>query len=415
MRASLNHFDPYNQVKARLDQLELTGHDVDKVDLIIMGGTFTARSPFYQEWFVKRCYDALNNHCSSNLDEAKKRNENAFHRCIGLTVETRPDWFRIHHIDSALHFGATRVELGVQTVFDDILYLMKRGHTVTDTVMATRRAKEAGFKVCYHMMPGLPGSSIKRDTEAFETVFQDDRFKPDMLKIYPTLVIKGTELYDQWKKGMYTPLSTEQATTFLADIVKTIPEWVRVQRIQRDVPAPYIDAGVQKSNLRQLISVELNKQGDSFQDIRGREIGHRLLKEQYDMSLLDIKLHKSTYEASNGTEIFLSLVAHPLNALVGYLRLRDVMVPHRFELQKHPCMIIRELRVVGREIPVGIKQSEGWQHKGFGSLLLEEAMHVCVEEFDKHWLFVLSGIGVKQYYRKYHDFIDDGVYLKKSI
>jgi elongator complex protein 3 len=415
MRASLHKFDPYNQVKARLEQLVVIGHDVEKIDLIIMGGTFTARSPYYQEWFVKRCYDAFNEHASADISEAKKRNENAVHRCIGLTIETRPDWFRLHHADTALNFGATRVELGVQTVFDDVLYSMKRGHTVSDTINATRIAKESGFKVCYHMMPGLPGSYEKRDKESFEIMFHDEQFKPDMLKIYPTLVIKGTELYDLWQHGKYVPMDTKQATSFCSSVVKTIPEWVRVQRIQRDVPAPYIDAGVLKSNLRQLITLDLHQQGKTFQDIRAREIGHTLLDEQYDLNSLDIQMQKKNYEASGGTEVFLSLITHPLNALVGYLRLRNVVIPHRFELQKHPCMIIRELRVVGREIPVGSKQYEGWQHKGFGSMLLDEAMRICGQEFDKHWLFVLSGIGVKQYYRKYHGFKDEGIYLKKSI
>jgi elongator complex protein 3 len=197
--------------------------------------------------------------------------------------------------------------------------------------------------------------------------------------------------------------------------LKIIPDWVRVQRIQRDVPAPYIDAGVGKSNLRQLIEKEMLAGGCSSNDIRSREIGHLLLDKNYDLNSLDITMKKETYHASEGTEVFLSLVADPLNALVGYLRLRDLTTPHRVELQKKPCMIIRELRVVGREMPIGTQQWGGWQHQGFGSQLLEEAMKSCIEEFDKHELFVLSGVGVKEYYRKYHGFKDVGAYLKKSL
>ncbi|MCK5258057.1 MAG: tRNA uridine(34) 5-carboxymethylaminomethyl modification radical SAM/GNAT enzyme Elp3, partial [Thermoplasmatales archaeon] len=239
MRALLNDFDPFLQTKSRLEQLKAIGHPVDKIDFIIMGGTFTARNPYYQEWFVKRCFDALNREESPSLEMAKKKNETALSRCIGLTVETRPDWFRLQHADNALELGATRVELGIQTVFDDVLYGMKRGHTVMDSISATRIAKECGFKVCYHMMPGLPGSDIEMDVESFQTIFEDPDFKPDMIKIYPTLIIKGTQLYDLWEKGEYESLSNEGAAKLVAKLKGYVPEWVRIQRIQRDIPAPY--------------------------------------------------------------------------------------------------------------------------------------------------------------------------------
>ncbi|MEF8848802.1 MAG: tRNA uridine(34) 5-carboxymethylaminomethyl modification radical SAM/GNAT enzyme Elp3, partial [Candidatus Thermoplasmatota archaeon] len=168
MRADLNDFDPYHQVENRIEQLKAIGHPVDKIDLIIMGGTFTARLPYYQKWFIKRCFDALNQKKSKNLIEAKKINEKADSRCIGLTVETRPDWFRLQHIDRSLFLGATRVELGVQTVYDDLLYNMRRGHTIYDTVSAAKNARNAGFKICFHMMPGLPGSNKSRDIDSFK-------------------------------------------------------------------------------------------------------------------------------------------------------------------------------------------------------------------------------------------------------
>jgi elongator complex protein 3 len=412
MRALLNDFDPYLQTRNRLDQLTAIGHSVDKIDFILMGGTFTSRTPFYQEWFVKRCFDALNGMDSKSLEWAKKRNETAPSRCTGLTVETRPDWFRLQHADQALHLGATRVELGIQTVYDDILYTMERGHTILDSIYATRIAKDSGFKVCYHMMPGLPGSDEERDIESFYTIFEKPWFKPDMIKIYPTLTIKGTKLYEMWKSGEYEPLSTDKASKLLAKLKTYVPEWVRIQRIQRDIPAPYIDAGVEKSNLRQLVEDEMKKHGETCRCIRCREIGHKSLKEKIMVDEEDIVFDCYHYEASNGEEVFISLVENKHDALIGYLRLRDVVQPHRFELQKQPCMIIRELKVLGRELPIGQRTKKGWQHRGYGKELINEAERICLEEFDKKRLFVLSGVGVKEYYRRL-GFKDDGVYLSK--
>jgi elongator complex protein 3 len=414
MRAQLNDFDPYSQTKSRLAQLKAIGHSVDKIDFILMGGTFTSRTPYYQEWFVKRCYDALNNKESKSLDQAKKQNESASCRCIGLTVETRPDWFRLVHADQVLKLGATRVELGIQTVFDDILNKIKRGHTVTDSINATRIAKESGFKVCYHMMPGLPSSDEKRDIESFQTIFENQDFKPDMIKIYPTLTIKGTKLYDMWEEGLYKPLTTNKASILISKIKDFIPEWIRIQRIQRDVPSQYIDAGVSKSNLRQIVQDEMKDRGYECNCIRCREIGHRSLNEKINLNEDNISLNLNYYEASGGDEVFLSLVEEQSNALIGYLRLRNIKNSHRFELCKNPCMIIRELKVVGRELPLGEKSKEALQHKGYGKELVSEAERICSEEFDKHHLFVLSGVGVKDYYRKL-GYTDNGIYLEKLI
>ena len=277
LRASLHNFDPYQQTKKRLTQLQTIGHPTDKIDLIIMGGTFTARPPSYQQWFIKRCLDAINNTESPTLKDAQQYNETAANRCIGLTIETRPDWFRLNHIDQSLSNGATRVELGVQTINDTHLYNIKRGHTVTDTIQATQTAKNAGFKICYHIMPGLPGSTPEQDLDTIKTIFSDQRFQPDMLKIYPTLIIENTELYDQWKQGHYLPLTTPEAIKLIAQMKTYIPEWVRIQRIQRDVPAQLIQSGVTKSNLRQWVLDELHTQNKKCRCIRCREIGHRTL------------------------------------------------------------------------------------------------------------------------------------------
>jgi elongator complex protein 3 len=414
MRACCNNFDPYLQVRSRVEQLHAIGHVTDKVDLIIMGGTFTARLPEYQEWFVKRCYDALNNKRSHSLDHAKKMNEIAPSRCIGLTVETRPDWFRLQQVDCALDLGATRVELGVQTIDDEVLSQMKRGHTVSDSIAATRIAKDAGLKVCYHLMPGLPGSTEAKDLASFHTLFNDERFKPDMIKIYPTLIIKGTPLYDLWKEGNYDPLTTEQASSLIATIKKDVPEWVRIQRIQRDIPAQEICTGIKKSNLRQYIDVEMQKHQTSCRCIRCREIGHVSSEKTKNITDRSLQCVYRRYKASSGDEFFISLEDGIQDVIVGYVRLRDIVTPHRPELQAEPCMIIRELKVLGREASLGTRTTEAYQHRGFGKKLLSEAERICSEQFGKKRLYVLSGVGVKPYYRKL-GFTDDGVYLSKVL
>lgn len=414
LRASLNDFDPFLQTTNRIKQLKAIGHPVDKIDFIVMGGTFTARDPFYQDWFIRRCYDGLNNFDSKSLGEAKLLNEKTESRCIGLTVETRPDWFRLRHADMALLWGATRVELGVQSVFDDLLYNINRGHTVADSVLATRIAKDSGFKVCFHLMPGLPGSDFDRDVECFETVFEDDRFKPDMIKIYPTLTIENTKLFDMWKKGEYNPLSNQEGARLVARLKTIVPEWVRIQRIQRDVPSQFIDAGVDKSNLRQIVEEEMKKNNWSCRCIRCRELGHKSLKENISFSEEDVSISAEYYSASDSEEVFVSLVDGKNDALVGYLRLRDISNSHRFELSENPCMIIRELKVVGRELAIGKKSKKGLQHKGYGKELISEAERICREEYDKKHLFVLSGVGVKEYYRNL-DFKDKNIYLMKTL
>jgi elongator complex protein 3 len=414
MRACCNNFDPYLQVQSRVEQLHAIGHATDKVDLIIMGGTFTARLPEYQQRFVKRCYDALNNRQSKTLEHAKKMNETAASRCIGLTVETRPDWFRLQQVDQSLTLGATRVELGIQTVYDSILSEIERGHTVSDSIAATRIAKDAGMKICYHMMPGLPWSTEKKDLQAFQTIFTDERFKPDMIKIYPTLIVKGTKLYDLWKNGDYKPLSTEQASMRIARIKEDVPEWIRIQRIQRDIPSQEICAGIKKSNLRQYVIKEMQKNKTSCRCIRCREIGHVSFEKPLQLSDLSLTIVDRRYKASGGREVFLSLEDVSQDVLIGYIRLRNIVRSHRFELQKNPCMIIRELKVLGREAPLGERGSEMFQHRGYGKKLLDEAERICKEEFDTTQLFVLSGVGVKPYYRKV-GFVDTGHYLMKTI
>jgi len=279
MRGSQNLFDPEAQVKSRIIQLQSIGHVVDKIDLIIMGGTFPASPRVYQEWFVKGCLDAITNKISKSLNEAKLNAEESKIKNVGITVETRPDCLKTTDIDEMLDLGVTRVELGVQTIYDDIYQKVDRGHTVDDVVNATARMKDSALKICYHMMPGLPGMTKKQDIEAFKTIFTDPRFKPDMLKIYPTLVVKGTKLFNRWKNGDYEPLSTEAAVEIVAEVKRMVPPWIRIMRVQRDIPLPQIEAGVDKSNLRQLAVKRLETTGLILLELKLITLHTRLLRE----------------------------------------------------------------------------------------------------------------------------------------
>jgi elongator complex protein 3 len=405
MRAQECGYDPYEQVRVRLNQYYSLGHIPSKVELIIMGGTFPAMPLDYQEWFVTMCLEAMNRYPSGKpsgwiyLRDAQARNEHSMIRCVGMTFETRPDWGREVHADRMLNLGGTRVELGVQTVFDDILVRVRRGHTVKDTIESTRILKDCGFKICYHIMPGLPGSDLDMDLKVFETIFSDSNFMPDMLKIYPTVVVKGTGLYDDWVKGLYKPFTTEDAIELLTKVLPKLPRWVRVMRIQRDIPLNVVEAGVDVGNLREVVHRRLREMGLKCNCIRCREVGHKMLKEGVYPNINDVKLLREIYEASGGVEVFLSFEDVVRDVLLAFLRLRyPSEFAHRREIDSKTT-IVRELHVYGPQVPVGFKPTIEWQHRGLGSLLMAEAERISLEEFDAKKILVLSGIGVRDYYR----------------
>lgn len=410
MRAGSNDFDPFEQTKSRLEQLSTIGHPTDKIDLIIMGGTFTARDKKYRERFVKRCFDAMNQTEGSSLEDAHSLNEFAPSRCIGMTIETRPDWCKSEQIDEMLRLGATRVELGIQTTHDDILNSVDRGHSVSDSIEATRLAKDAGLKVCYHMMPGLPGSNFERDLESFKTIFENPDFKPDMLKIYPCLVVEGTKLHEMWKKGEYKPYDTGENAELIAKIKIFIPRWIRIQRIQRDIPVKLITDGVDKSNLRQIVQEKLREMGEVCNCIRCREVGIKSLKnEEPDMDSITLK--SIEYEASQGVEHFLSF-EDSKDILIGYARLRSPSEKaHRKEVNN--CFILRELKVIGEMVPIGKTNTKLWQHQGYGNRLLRECESIARNSGVKNFL-VLSGVGVREYYRKF-GYEREGPYMSKTL
>lgn len=382
-RASRNEFDPFLQVTDRITQLEAIGHHTDKIDLIIMGGTFTSREKEYQEWFVKRCFDAMNGMVSKDIDEAHMINETSEHRCIGLTVETRPDVFNEEQISNSMRLGATRVELGVQVLDDSILKEVERGHGTSEVVSSTRNCKDAGLKVCYHIMPGLPGSGPENDMRSFRKMFDDPDHRPDMLKIYTTLVIEGTKLHEMWSNGEYAPYDTETATRLLADMKAIVPEYVRIQRIQRDIPAPQIAAGILKSNIRELIREELRSTGRECRCIRCREAGHTGA-EMDDLGKLELKV--TEYEASHGKEFFIAYEYE--DSIAGYVRLRIA--------DGGTDAMIREVKVFGKMAVIG---DEGeWQHRGLGKELVAVAERISGENGIKR-IKVTSGVGVRGYYR----------------
>ncbi|MGA1847730.1 MAG: tRNA uridine(34) 5-carboxymethylaminomethyl modification radical SAM/GNAT enzyme Elp3 [Thermoplasmatota archaeon] len=413
MRAAQNEFDPGMQVERRLQQLEATGHPTDKVDLILMGGTITARPLKYQIEFVKGCLDGMNGNRSNTFEEAADQNETGPQRCIGMTFETRPDWFNEEEADLILNLGATRLELGIQSAFDGPLVKSRRGHTVEESIEATCLAKDTGLKVGYHLMPGIPGSTPEMDIETGRRIFEDPRFMPDMLKIYPTLVIKGTELYDMWKSGDYEPLSTEDAANVVAEIKRMTPPWVRIQRVQRDIPSPLVESGVKKSNLRQLARKVLESRGLECRCIRCREIGHRISPDGGLPLPEDVTLERREYEASHGKEVFLSFEVDWKDALVGYLRLRRPSPrAHRSEVQD--AGIVRELKVFGPMVPIGKNAMKEWQHRGYGGRLLEYACSVVRDEWGLERILVTSGIGAREYYRKF-GFERIGPYMGKDV
>jgi elongator complex protein 3 len=415
MRGLQNSFDPYLQVRSRMEQLKAIGHRVDKIELIIMGGTFPSTPFEYQTWFIQRCLDAITQRESATLEEAKANAEKSGVRNVGITVETRPDWAKETHVDAMLSMGVTRVELGVQNPDDGIYRLVGRTHTVADVVEATRIAKDAGLKIVYHLMPGMPGSSRTQDLEAFKRVFTDSKFKPDMIKIYPCLVLEGTKAHEWYRTGAYQPYSTEEAVNLIAEAKKSLPVWVRVMRVQRDIPAPLIVAGVDKSNLRQRVQQKLAEHGDRCTCIRCREVGHRMVVDNVKPDLDKVKILVNRYEASEGQEMFISAEDSDNGVLVGYLRLRVPSAKaHRPEIKAAPSAIVRELHVYGPLVPVGRHLAKAWQHKGYGAVLLSEAERVAQEDYDLKKLLVISALGTKQYYARF-GYGRDGVYVSKML
>ncbi|MFO7996861.1 MAG: tRNA uridine(34) 5-carboxymethylaminomethyl modification radical SAM/GNAT enzyme Elp3 [Dehalococcoidia bacterium] len=400
LRARSCGFDAGKQVEIRLKTLAEMGHARDKVELIVMGGTFLSYPPDYQYQFIKDCYDALNGISSSSLEEAKQLNENAEHRCVGLCIETRPDFCREAEIRSMLDFGTTRVELGVQTLDDEVHCLTKRGHGVAEVISATRRLRDYGFKVHYHWMPGLPGSTAEHDLELSRHLFEDTRFRPDGLKLYPTLVVRGSELESWYRDNRYRPYADGEMIELLIAIKVLIPKYVRISRLMRDIPAKFIIAGSKDLALRGTIREKMGQTGVRCSCIRCREYGHRL-RDGWEVG--EAKLTRLDYETWEGKEVFLSYEDEN-ETLFGLLRLR---ISER-------KAVVRELHVFGPEVPLGGKLERAAQHQGLGERLLHQAERLAGEEFGADRLSVLSGVGARAYYRSL-GYALEGAYMFKEL
>lgn len=418
MRARRNEFDSYRIVQNRLKQLHNVGHTTDKNEIIIQGGTFTALPWKYQYDFVKGIFDALNQygccirenpckkHQAKTLKDSQKINETADNRVVSLIIETRPDFCSEKHIRQMLELGATRVELGLQSVYDSILKKIKRGHDVLTAKKAIKELKNAGFKVDFHVMLGLPSSTKKKDIEMFRILFSDDGLKPDGLKIYPCAVIKGSKLYELWRKGKYKPINDKYIIDILKEVkTKYIPPYVRIKRIMRDIPSNLVEAGYKHINLRQMIFDELKKEDKKCKCIRCREIGQKYKNE--GKLPKDVQLYTLKYMASGGVEYFISFEDKKQGILLGFARLRIV----------NNKAFLRELHIYGLSAPLteikGLKSDVFIQHKGLGKKLLAEAEKITRKSGIKE-LLVLSGVGAKEYYRKL-GYKDKDFYVAKVI
>ncbi len=423
-RGFRQRFDPYTQVYVRLKALEMTGHQVSKIELRVLGGTWSAYPKKYQTWFIKRCLQSMNEF-SDNIkkdnqtlkkntirsvygvdevntiviertgakkwEEIVKENEVSDTRCIGINIETRPDYITEAEVKRLRYLGVTKVELGVQTVYDDIQKLTKRGHTLDDVKRATQLLKDSGFKIGYHIMPNLPGSTPKKDKEMIKILFKEPLYKPDYLKIYPCMVLPNTVLATMMKRGEYRSYEDKVLEEILYDNLKQLPEWVRLDRLARDIPADKIVSGLHTSNIRQVLEKRLKDEGISCREIRAREI------KKAKVELQNIEYIERIYEASKGKEYFISYEDTKKDKIIGLLRLRLPYKPFIFELRD--TAIIREVHVYGKQVAVGKKSKDKKQHIGWGSRLMKRAEEICKKN-GLSKLAVISGIGTRKYYEK---------------
>jgi elongator complex protein 3 len=445
MRAKRNHYDSYLQVFNRLEQYVVIGQNPDKVDLIVMGGTFPFMPVTYQEEFVYYAFKAMNDFSKmffkkgeldlksfkeffelpgrvgsegridsiqkklallkekgkKSLEAEHRENEKSMIRCIGLTIETKPDCAKLVHSNEMLRLGCTRVELGVQSVYDDALTRINRGHTVQETIDSIKTLKDLGFKINYHMMLGLPLTDKKKDVDGLKRLFEDDNFKPEMLKLYPCMVMPGTALEKEWKKGLFRPITTKEAAERIVELKKIIPEYTRIMRVQRDIPTKLSKAGVDRNNLRQIVDELMIKKGLTCRCIRCREIKGK--------EIINPRIIVRKYGASEGTEYFISIETKD-DKMVGFCRLRMPAQTLRKEITLKSALI-RELHVYGSAVKIG--NSGEVQHRGFGKMLMQKAEEIAKKE-KKDKIVVISGVGVRGYYRKL-GYKKEGPYMVKKI
>lgn len=405
MRAERHAFDPYNQTLSRIRALENIGHPADKIELLILGGTWSSYRRSYQAWFVQRCLDALNGHDSASLSEAQAHNATGPRRNVGLVVETRPDHITPDELRWFRTLGVTKVQIGIQSLNDRILALNQRGETVADVRQAVRLLRLAGFKIHAHWMPNLLGATPESDVADFARLWSDEALRPDELKIYPTMLVANADLYAYWQRGEYHPYTEEEILQVLVACKRQVPPYVRINRVVRDIPTTNVVAGMKKANLRQLAQERLRQQGERCHCIRCREIRREKLPPA------GFTLHHQSYATDATIEHFLSYeTAPPDERIAGFLRLS---LPHQD--QPHPLpeltgrAMIRELHIYGPALPLGEENQGEAQHRGLGRRLIDQAKALAAAA-GYHHLAVISAIGTREYYAR-HGFAPDGLYM----
>lgn len=415
MRAIRHNFDPFKQTLQRLIMFALSNHPIDKVEIIIKGGTFSFYPKAYRRWFVKRIFDACNvdviaylksgglvNNSSKTLAFAQAINETSKSRVIGINIETRPDYINEKEIIFLRTLGVTHVEIGVQILDDDVYKLINRGHKVKDVILATLLLKNVGFKVGYHLMPNLPGSTPEKDKETLVRTFNDDNFKPDHLKLYPTTITKYTQLSEWYKEGRYKPYSIEKLIGIIIEFkAKIAPPWVRIGRLIRDITTTVMEGDGISPNLREVIQNRMKEQELHCNCIRCREIkGQKIIGIP--------RLHTIKYNASKGSEYFLEFTDE-VNNILGFLRLR---IPEFDKENKLPA-IVRELHVYGQVLSLGKYDDTKIQHMSYGKQLLFEAEKIT-KDLGINKITVIAGIGAREYYKKF-GYILEKTYMVKDL
>jgi elongator complex protein 3 len=405
MRALEHEFDPFTQVESRIRALKNLGHPTDKIELLILGGTWSSYRRDYQEWFVARCFDAMNgfhhrehgehgeNHKEISvvdLSEAHSLNETAPHRNVGLVIETRPDEISPDELRWLRHLGVTKVQMGAQSFDDHILEINKRGHDVESTRQATALLRAAGFKIVLHWMPNLLGATPQSDREDFARLWND--FCPDEIKIYPNQLLANAELYEYWQRGEFQPYTTEELVHLIADIKPSIPRYCRVNRVIRDIPGNNVVEGNRRTSLRQDIHEEMKKRGTKCQCIRCREVKGKTVE------LSSLKLNDLAYQAGQAEEHFISFNSAE-DGLAGFIRLSlpSTDSPETGMDDLNNAALIREVHVYGQSLGVGVEKTGAAQHVGLGTRLLEEAERIAKQK-NFHKLAVIAAVGTRPYY-----------------
>ena len=416
-RAFQNEFDPFRQVQSRIDSYRAIGHPVNKIELLILGGSWSSYPDAYQEQFVKRCFDAMNGKDSPDLESAQKLNETAKSRNVGLVVETRPDMITPEEITRMRRLGVTKVQMGAQSFDDDILLRNLRGHTVKATLQATALLRAAGFKIVLHWMPNLLGATPESDRIDFQKMWAGG-FCPDELKIYPTQLLEEAPLFELWKQGKYKPYTTSELINLIADIKPSIPIYTRVNRIVRDIPANYIKAGSRRSSLRQDVHIELKKRNERCRCIRCREVRGTAI------DINDLVLEDHVYTPAYTEEHFLNYQTSD-DQIAGYLRLAlpskstDLdFTPERKALyvlipELENAALIREVHIYGQSLVVGSEQTGAVQHSGLGTELLEKA-ELTAKKAGFSKIVVIAAVGTRLYYEK-RGFNRSGLYMTKEL